>query len=114
MASGNWNKVPVDDGLQPLGGPADLAGAVGITDQGYVDRVNAIYGDKAPKVLELYPRSRFKTPYDAITQVTTDAGRACQTEVAAKALNAQVPTFRYEFNDPTSPTLYGFTLRART
>ena len=25
-------------------------------------------------------------------------------------MDGQVPTFRYEFNDPTSPTLYGFTL----
>jgi para-nitrobenzyl esterase len=59
----------------------------------------------------LYPLSRFKTPYDAMTQVTTDAGRACQTERAAAMFTAQgTPTYRYEFNDPTSPTLYGFTL----
>jgi para-nitrobenzyl esterase len=61
-------------------------------------------------VLELYPLSRFKSAYDAITQVTTDAGRACNTEVVAGLLDSQVPTYRSEFDDPTSPTLYGFRL----
>jgi para-nitrobenzyl esterase len=110
IASGKFNKVPFMTGSTKSEDRLTSQALFGITDQGYVDRVNATYGAKAPKVLELYPRSRFKTPYDAITQVTTDAGRACQTEVAAKALNAQVPTYRYEFNDPTSPTLYGFAL----
>lgn len=32
-----------------------------------MDRVNALYGAKAPQVLELYPLVKFKTPYDAIT-----------------------------------------------
>ena len=39
-----------------------------------------------------------------------DAGRACTTELAARLFDAQVPTYRYEFDDPTSPTLYGFAL----
>jgi len=110
IASGKFNKVPGIIGTTRSEDRLTSQALFGITDQGYVDRVNATYGDKAAQVLELYPRSRFKTPYDAITQVTTDAGRACQTEVAAKALTAQTPTYRYEFDDPTSPTLYGFTL----
>ena len=82
-----------------------------MTAQGYVDRVNARYGARAPQVLELYPLSRFKTPYDAITQVTTDAGRACQTEVAAKLFQAR----RCRRSGTSSTTrrhrrLYGFTL----
>jgi para-nitrobenzyl esterase len=110
IASGKFNKVPVMTGTTRSEDRLTSQALWPITAQGYVDRVNTLYGARAAQVLELYPLSRFKTPYDAITQVTTDAGRACGTEVAAKALGAQVPTYRYEFNDPTSPTLYGFTL----
>jgi len=75
-----------------------------------VDLVNKTYGDKAAQVLELYPLSKFKSPYDAITQVQTDAGTACRTELTVRATQDRVPTYRYEFDDPTSPTLYGFRL----
>jgi para-nitrobenzyl esterase len=110
LRSGTWNKVPFMTGTTRSEDRLTSQALWPITAQGYVDRVNALYGAKAPQVLELYPLAKFKTPYDAITQVTTDAGRACQTEVTAKLMDGQVPTFRYEFNDPTSPTLYGFAL----
>jgi para-nitrobenzyl esterase len=110
IASGKWNKVPVMTGTTRSEDRLTSTALAGITAQGYVDRVNALYGAKAAQALELYPLSRFKTPYDAITQVSTDAGRACNTEVAAKLFDGQVPTYRYEFDDPTSPTLYGFRL----
>lgn len=111
IASGDWNKVPVMTGTTASEDRLTSQALWPITAQGYVDRVNQLYGARAAQVLELYPLSKFKTPYDAITQVTTDAGRACGTETAARLFQSQgVPTFRYEFNDPTSPTLYGFTL----
>ena len=110
IASGNWNKVPFMTGTTRSEDRLTSTALWPITAQGYVDRVNALYGAKAPRVLELYPLSRFKTPYDAITQVTTDAGRACAHEATARLLTTQVPTYRYEFDDPTSPTLYGFRL----
>lgn len=110
VASGMWNEVPVMTGTTRSEDRLTSQALFGITAQGYVDRVNALYGAKAAKVLALYPLTPFKSPYDAITQVTTDAGRACQTEVTAKLFDSQVPTYRYEFDDPTSPTLYGFTL----
>jgi para-nitrobenzyl esterase len=110
LASGKFNKVPFMTGTNFSEDRLTSQALWPITAQGYVDRVNALYGAKAQQVLQLYPLSRFKTPYDAVTQVSTDAGRACQTEVTAKLMDGHVPTFRYEFNDPTSPTLHGFTL----
>jgi para-nitrobenzyl esterase len=110
IASGRWNKVPVMTGTTRSENRLLSTALAGITAQGYVDRVNATYGAKAPQVLQRYPLSRFKTPYDAITQVQTDAGAACNTEVTARLLDARTPTYRYEFDDPTSPTLYGFRL----
>jgi para-nitrobenzyl esterase len=111
VAAGQWNRVPVMTGTTRSENRLLSTALAGITAQGYVDRVDATYGAKAPQVLQLYPLARFKTPYDAITQVQTDAGAACQTELAARLFESQkVPTYRYELNDPTSPTLYGFAL----
>jgi para-nitrobenzyl esterase len=111
IAAGQWNRVPIMTGTTRSENRLLSTALAGITAQGYVDRVNATYGAKAPQVLQLYPLARFKTPYDAITQVQTDAGAACQTELAAGLFESQkVATYRYEFDDPTSPTLYGFAL----
>jgi len=111
VGAGQWNRVPIMTGTTRSENRLLSTALAGITAQGYVDRVNATYGAKAAQVLQLYPLSRFKTPYDAITQVQTDAGAACQTELAARLFTSQsAPTYRYEFDDPTSPTLYGFAL----
>jgi para-nitrobenzyl esterase len=40
--------------------------------------------------------------------VTTDSGIACAVDGTAGLLAGMTPTYRYEFDDPTSPTLYGF------
>jgi para-nitrobenzyl esterase len=108
LAQDAWNKVPVMTGSMKSENRLLSTALAGITAQGYVDRVRSTYGDRADQVLSLYPLSDFKSPYDAITQVQTDAGFACGVERNARALTTRVPTYRYEFNDPTSPTLYGF------
>ncbi|WP_171074716.1 carboxylesterase/lipase family protein [Nonomuraea basaltis] len=108
LADGTWNAVPIMTGSTRSEARLTSTALAGITPQGYVDLVRSTYGDKAERVLELYPLSRFKSPYDAITQVRTDAGTACRAELTARATTGRVPTYRYEFNDPTSPTLYGF------
>jgi para-nitrobenzyl esterase len=105
IGDGTWNAVPLLTGSTRSENRLLSTALAGITAQGYVDRVNATYGDRAPRVLELYPLDRFRSPYDAITQVQTDAGTACRTELTARATTTRVPTYRYEFDDPTSPTL---------
>ncbi|TQJ23035.1 para-nitrobenzyl esterase [Micromonospora sp. A202] len=108
FADGTWNKVPVMSGTTRSENRLTETALAGITAQGYVDTIKREYGDKADRVLATYPLSKFKSPWDAITQVHTDAGRACQTEQAARVISTKTPLYRYEFNDPTSPTLYGF------
>lgn len=108
IADGTWNAVPVLTGSTYSENRLLSTALAGITPQGYVDLVNKTYGAKAAQVLALYPLSKFTSPYDAITQVQTDAGNACRVELTAQATEDKAPTYRYEFNDPTSPTLYGF------
>ena len=108
FADGSWNAVPVLTGNTRSENRLTSTALAGITEQGYYDLVRSTYGGKADGVLELYPLSKFKSPWDAITQVQTDSQRACPNDKSAQLITTKVPTYRYEFNDPTSPTLYGF------
>lgn len=108
FADGSWNAVPVMTGNTRSENRLTSTALAGITEQGYYDLVRRTYGDKADGVLELYPFSKFKSPWDAITQVQTDSQRACPNDLSAQVMSAKTTVYRYEFNDPTSPTLYGF------
>ncbi|MEV6106490.1 carboxylesterase family protein [Streptomyces sp. NPDC051940] len=108
FADGSWNAVPVLTGTIRSENRLTSTALAGITAHGYTDLVRSTYGAKADGVLERYPLSDFKSPWDAITQVQTDSQRACPNNQAAQVIGARTPVYRYEFNDPTSPTLYGF------
>ncbi|MFD1824623.1 MULTISPECIES: carboxylesterase/lipase family protein [Mumia] len=110
VAAGTWNKVPLMTGSTKSENRLLSTALAGITAEGYEQRIRDTYGDRADQVLARYPLSEFKTPYDAITQVQTDAGRACTIERVAETMDSETPTYRYEFDDPTSPTLYGFAI----
>ena len=110
LAKGTWNRVPIMTGTTRSEDRLTSQNQAGITAAGVEQFVRRTYPDKAAKVLARYPLSAFQSPYDQLTQVTTDAGRACKTELTARATTGEVPTYRYEFDDPTSPTLYGFEL----
>jgi para-nitrobenzyl esterase len=81
---------------------------VNLPADGYVDYINKTYGAAAGDVLARYPLSDYEVPYYALTAVQTDSGNACQSHILADKLGDLTPTYQYEFNDPTSPTLYGF------
>jgi len=108
IESGQFNRVPVITGTTRSEFRLLSTSMAGITAEGYRAYVESTYGARAPAVLGLYPLERFSSPYDALTQLQTDASFACATEQTAAALAKSVPTYRYEFDDPTSPTLYGF------
>ncbi|MFD5629005.1 carboxylesterase/lipase family protein [Streptomyces sp. NPDC127072] len=108
FADGTWNKVPLMTGNTRSENRLTSTALAGVTAQGYADWVRDTYGERADRVLELYPSSGFKSPWDALTQVQTDAQRACPNQRAAQVMSARTAVYRYEFNDPTSPTLYGF------
>jgi para-nitrobenzyl esterase len=88
IAAGAWNKVPIMTGSTKSENRLLSTALAGITAQGYVDLVNKTYGAKAAQVLALYPLANYKDPYDAITQVQTDAGNACGVEVNARTLTS--------------------------
>ncbi|MER5438467.1 carboxylesterase family protein [Streptomyces sp. NPDC002790] len=110
LKDGSWNKVPVMSGTTHSEFRLLATAQAGITAQGYADFVRTTWPDKADRALELYPVGRFKSPWDAVTQIQTDALRACPSYQHAQQLAGatESPVYRYEFNDPTSPTLYGF------
>lgn len=70
----------------------------------------ADYGDVAgPLVLAEYPADEFELPFYALAAMRTDAGAGCSVDRNAKLfLGQEVPVYRYLFDDPTSPTLFGF------
>ena len=73
----------------------------------YEQFVRASYGDSAEVVLERYPASAYPLPAYALAAIDTDSTFGCTTYSTAVELASQVPTFQYEFDDPTSPTQIG-------
>jgi para-nitrobenzyl esterase len=80
IESGQFNRVPVITGTTRSEFRLLSTSMAGITAEGYRTYVETTYGTRAPAVLDLYPLERFVSPYDAVTQLQTDASFACQTE----------------------------------
>jgi para-nitrobenzyl esterase len=108
IANGTWNKVPVLIGNTRNESRLLSLAQWRITPDGYATYVRQTYGAAADEILAHYPLSSYPQPYYALTSLQTDAGNACQSRVLADKLGGLTPTYEYEFNDPTSPTLYGF------
>jgi para-nitrobenzyl esterase len=109
ISSGNWNKVPLIIGN--VRSESKLLSAFGhfdMTADQYVATIKSQYGVNADAVLAHYPASNYPTPFYALAAVGTDPGNACRSYWLATRTAPQVPTFEEEFDDPTSPTLFGF------
>ena len=109
ISEGSWHKVPVIVGStrweSRLFRQADHA----ITAEQYEAEVRETYGDNAERVLATYPEANYESPFQALSALGTDTMMACAAEDNAVMFNGQgVPTYKYEFDDPTSPTLFGF------
>jgi len=87
-----------------------VTGQSGLTADGYVAQLKSLFGANAGAVLARYPLSAYAKPFYALAAVMTDGGIgiACAVNATATELAPQTTVYRYEFNDPTSPTLYGF------
>jgi para-nitrobenzyl esterase len=110
IASGNWNKVPVLIGGVRWEGKLFVINQANLTAAQYVAEITSTFGANAGAVLAHYPVSAYATPFYALAAVMTDGGIgiACAVNGTANQLAPQTQVYRYEFNDPTSPTLYGF------
>jgi para-nitrobenzyl esterase len=110
IAAGKWHKVPVIVGNTRWEQKLQNQQFAGIDAEEYRDLVIEKFGDEdGAKVLEEYPASAYAKPFYALAAMRTDAGAGCQIDTNAKLFLGQgVPVYRYEFDDPTSPTLFGF------
>ncbi|MGW6985313.1 carboxylesterase/lipase family protein [Streptomyces sp. NPDC054932] len=108
IASGAWNRVPVLIGSTRSEGRFFVAlTQPHLTAEQYAAQVLAGYGAAGPEVLARYPVAAYGTPYLALSAVMTDSTFACHTAWTAQLFASQVPTYVYEFDDPSSPTLAG-------
>jgi para-nitrobenzyl esterase len=108
IASGQWNKVPVIIGGVRSEGKLFFIAEAGLTAAQYTAAVNSQYGPAAAAVLAHYPVSGYPAPFYARAAVFTDSLFACPSYWSAAQFGSQVPTWEEEFDDPTSPTLFGF------
>ena len=109
ISSGNWNKVPLIIGN--VRSESKLLSAFGhfdMTADEYATTIRSQFGANADAVLAHYPASSYPAPFYALAAVGTDSGNACRSYWLATRTAPQVPTYEEEFNDPTSPTLFGF------
>jgi para-nitrobenzyl esterase len=108
ITSGHWNKVPLIIGsVRDEAKLFDIAQA-DLTAAQYTAEIQSLYGANAAAVLAHYPVSDYPEPFYALAAVGTDSGNACRSYWLASQTASQVPTWEEEFNDPTSPTLFGF------
>jgi para-nitrobenzyl esterase len=110
IASGSWNKVPVLLGGVRWEGKLFVISQPELTAAQYVAALESMFGANASAVLARYPVSAYPKPFYALAAVMTDGGIgiACGVNSTADLLSSRTHVYRYEFNDPTSPTLYGF------
>jgi para-nitrobenzyl esterase len=108
LAAGRWNRVPVMIGNTRSEGKLFIIDRPNLTAAQYVEQIRADYGANANAVLARYPLTAYPAPFYALAAVVTDSGIACGVDATANLLAALTRTYRYEFDDPTSPTLYGF------
>ena len=108
IAAGRWNKVPILMGTNRNEYRLLNVAAYKTTPDQYVATVQRTYGAAAGDVLAHYPLASYPAPFYALTSLQTDAIYACGAHLMADTFAGITPTWEYEFNDPHSPTLYGF------
>jgi len=115
FATGAFNRVPVLAGSNhdewmlfvdllnsQLGNP--------VTPENYQAQVAATLQLPSPAlaapIVALYPLSGYPTPYNALGAVGTDSIFACNARADVQRLSLYVPTYQYEFNDPSPPMIF--------
>src|SRR6266571_1241491 len=94
LVKGTVNRVHVIAGTDR---DENLVG-IANTASDYVSLVNAQYGKYAHKVLNLYPLSRFDSPYVAWRTVAADSDTVCSSILTDQALARWMPVYGYEID----------------
>jgi para-nitrobenzyl esterase len=99
LKTGNVNRVPVMIGTER---DEDLVGEP-TTPADYVETVESQYGRYAPRVLALYPLSRFETPFVAWRTLAADSDTVCPAIVTDEDLARWMPVYGFLMNDNDLP-----------
>lgn len=123
LASGRFNRVPVIEGsnhdeFRAFVGAAESLAGVPLTAAGYIPFISTTLGVPIETATFLgtavYPLAAYPPPATApsiaLGALGTDALFACNARVASRWLATHVPTWQYEFNDPTAPLPLGLSL----
>ncbi|MEV7038412.1 carboxylesterase family protein [Amycolatopsis sp. NPDC051061] len=108
IQQGKWNKVPVIVGSTRWEYKLQDVDDADMTPEQYTAAIRDQFGADAAAVLAHYPLANYPAPFYAYAALGTDSGKACPAYSLAGRLGTQVPTWQEEFDDPTSPTLFGF------
>jgi para-nitrobenzyl esterase len=112
FATGNFVRVPILNGGASyemrlyVGYEVEAGGKI---DAGnYADRLRALYGNHADKVLAAYPASRYSSPATALGTAMSDympggGLNACLFLRTAWMASRFVPVYQYEFADDAAP-----------
>lgn len=112
LASGQFAKVPLINGgtrdEMRLYVGYDHVGGAPVTPQNYAERLRAIYGDHAERVLTQYPLAAFPSAPSALGTAMSDFMPGgplsnCLFLHTARLAAPQVPLYQYEFTDPAAP-----------
>jgi para-nitrobenzyl esterase len=114
LSTGQFNRVPVIEGSNHdewrlFVAQTEAVTGMPLTAAGYIPAIAATLGVPlgfAAFVAAEYPLAAYPSPSVALGAVGTDVVFACNARISARALSQFVPTYQYEFNDPTVPMLY--------
>jgi len=109
FAAGAFSRVPILEGTTHdefrlfVGEYFDLAKGPVTADQYPEVLASRFPKDAVPRIVAEYPLAGFASPDIAAAQSSTDKVFACTADLVARAHAAWVPTFAYEFSDPSPP-----------
>lgn len=112
LGAGDFLRVPVLNGFtrdeMRLYVGYDVQGGAKITPETYPTAVRAIYGDKAAKVLALYPLKSGELPAETLGSLMSDFMPGlgithCLEIESGRLLGQHTPVFQWEYADRTAP-----------
>jgi para-nitrobenzyl esterase len=111
FASGRFNRVPVIEGSNHdewrlFVASTEAETGTPLTADRYEPAIAATLGVSAATAHALaliYPLGAYASPSIALGALGTDAVFACNARRTLRSLVQYVPTYQYEFNDPTAP-----------
>ena len=109
VISGEFNRVPVLQGSNGNEGRflwyAGGGGPFPLTEAGYIQNIQSMFGQAADRVLKEYPAANYPSPDDAISTVIGDSLISCPSRTLIRQLTTEsIPVYAYEFVDPEPPT----------